>query len=460
MAEARAKAEAIGARKGATEEEVKHAIDLYNALKDAESAKALREKLKEQYPDALKRQELRQKFYSAQSLAEKEEVYQEYKQLFQEEEGFEEEQGRLLSSLAFSAGKENDWEAFQKYLGMIESPVQKAGALNSAAWRLAGEGLEGEAENNEKALELAEQAIQIMEGSMEYIDYMDSEDPSLSKRQWKKVVERQYGMYADTYALALYRAGKAEKAFEYQSKACEQNGFQDGEMNERYAIYMEKVKGPEATVSALSRLISQGTASEKMKEQHKRLYMEHYTLEKSYDLYRSLLEKEAMEKAREEMREKMIEKEAPAFSLTNLDGETVSLSSLKGKTIVLDFWATWCGPCKISFPGMQAAQDKYQDDEDVVFLFIDTWERGDAEAKKKNAAAFIKQNDYTFNVLMDDEDKVVADYGVEGIPTKFVIGPDGKIRFKSVGGNSNVDEIVNELTAMIEMARESKQALP
>ena len=94
--------------------------------------------------------------------------------------------------------------------------------------------------------------------------------------------------------------------------------------------------------------------------------------------------------------------------------------------------------------------NKYKDDPNVKFVFVDTWERGDD--KLKNAAEFITNNKYSFHVLMDNDDKVVAEFKVEGIPTKFVIDKNGIVRFKSVGYNGSDDKLVNELTAMIDMA--------
>jgi thiol-disulfide isomerase/thioredoxin len=116
----------------------------------------------------------------------------------------------------------------------------------------------------------------------------------------------------------------------------------------------------------------------------------------------------------------------------------------------VDFWATWCGPCKASFPGMQKMVSKYKDDPNVKFVFIDTWEKGDE--KQKNAAEFIANNKYSFHVLMDNDDKVVAEFKVEGIPTKFVIDKNGMVRFKAVGFDGSDDKLMTELTAMIEMA--------
>lgn len=151
----------------------------------------------------------------------------------------------------------------------------------------------------------------------------------------------------------------------------------------------------------------------------------------------------------------MIKKEAPEFSLVNMKGENVSLADLKGKVVVLDFWATWCGPCVSSFPGMQAAVNKYKDDKEVEFLFIDTWQR--EENYKELVENFIAKNNYTFHVLFDemkDRDKAtVTAYGAKGIPHKVIIDKEGNIRFESSGSSPDVEKIVNELTTKIELAR-------
>jgi thiol-disulfide isomerase/thioredoxin len=146
----------------------------------------------------------------------------------------------------------------------------------------------------------------------------------------------------------------------------------------------------------------------------------------------------------------MTNEPAPKFNLKDLDGNDISLASLKGKVVVVDFWATWCGPCIASMPAMNTVQGKLKTRDDVAFVFVDTWQT--ETDKKQNAADFLKKNNYPFHVLLDNDDKVVSDFKVNGIPTKFIIDKTGNIRFKSVGFGGNDDALIDEVAMMVEMA--------
>lgn len=109
---------------------------------------------------------------------------------------------------------------------------------------------------------------------------------------------------------------------------------------------------------------------------------------------------------------------------------------------------------------MQMAVNKYKNDPSVQFLFIHTWEHGDADPTP-DVKKFIGDNHYTFRVLMDRKDaasgtnKVVEAFGIQGIPSKFVIDGKGRIRFRMTGFSGTDEAAVEELSAMIGMIKNS-----
>jgi thiol-disulfide isomerase/thioredoxin len=183
----------------------------------------------------------------------------------------------------------------------------------------------------------------------------------------------------------------------------------------------------------------------------KEIWMSRKGSDEGFSEYLAALEAEGMKEIMEEQKKKMINEAAPDFSLVDLAGNTVRLSDYRGKVVVVDFWATWCGPCKASFPAVQKVVDRYSSDDNVKFLFIDT--RETAADKRQNAINFLEETKYTFHVLLDNDSKVNESFKVTGIPTKFVIDGKGKIRFNVVGVSGTTDEMIQELVSMIELAK-------
>ena len=124
---------------------------------------------------------------------------------------------------------------------------------------------------------------------------------------------------------------------------------------------------------------------------------------------------------------------APDFQLKALDGSDVTLASLKGKVVLLDFWATWCGPCKQVMPTIQKLADEFKD-KGVVVMGVNTFERGDGAAKK-----YMDSKKYTYGCLLKG-DELARAYGINAIPTLIIINKDGTIAKAEVGVSGNPEK--------------------
>lgn len=133
--------------------------------------------------------------------------------------------------------------------------------------------------------------------------------------------------------------------------------------------------------------------------------------------------------------------EAPAFSVTDLNGSRLALSDYKGKVVLLDFWATWCPPCRMEIPGFVALQDKYRDQGfAVVGISMD-----DDPSPVRD---FYKQFRMNYEVAMGN-DKLGELYGgILGLPTTFLIGRDGRI-YDKVSGAVNAARFEEEIKTLL-----------
>lgn len=137
---------------------------------------------------------------------------------------------------------------------------------------------------------------------------------------------------------------------------------------------------------------------------------------------------------------------APDFSLTTLDGETITLSDLRGQVVLLNIWASWCPPCRAEMPAMQRVWEEYQK-QGVMVLAVNST----AQDTLADAQAFVTDNGLTFPIPLDTDGEVTRLYRVSSLPTSFFIGADGVIREVVIGGpmaeallRSRVEQIIKE----------------
>jgi len=123
--------------------------------------------------------------------------------------------------------------------------------------------------------------------------------------------------------------------------------------------------------------------------------------------------------------------EAPDFTLKDLDGNSVRLNDLRGKVVFLNFWATWCPPCRAEMPDIKEVYQKYID-RDVVILGIDIQET------PVKVRSFVEDGGYTWTMLLDDTGEIATLYKVRAIPTSYFIDSEGIIKAVAIGGMSGV----------------------
>lgn len=331
---------------------------------------------------------------------------------------------------------EKKYEKLSEYEQRLGDNMNLASIYNSEAKYLLEEvntDSAGDALRN--ASHLIKQSLRIAESVRK------SMHPEPEDRTLQKAINK----FRETYALALFHQGKYDSAFYYQSLVVSQSIDPGSAPFSALQLvnYAEKHKGDQFARNLAIDQFKEGNDSpelvEKFKLINRRLGISDTTgMPGSWSISGY-----ASNKMVAKIKNRFGSQQSKNFTLQDLNGNTVSLASFKNKIIVLDFWASWCGPCKASFPHMQEVTRKYANDSSIVFLFIDTWESKSFEKMKMEAAKFTQDNHYDFRVLLDDKNKAGNAYKVDYVPETFVIDRKGNIIFMGNDNANIVAEIEN-----------------
>ncbi|NQV16671.1 redoxin domain-containing protein [bacterium] len=251
------------------------------------------------------------------------------------------------------------------------------------------------------------------------------------------------GMIYDTQANVYEGLNEPEKALEAYGLALEY--FEQPETLLRRGLIFETQGDLEAAledyIAALGHSPNQALIIEKVSSVYSML-----NPEMDVQVFIGEIQVSLQERRREEVLGEAFFIDAPIFEFTDFNGRVLNNSSMLGKVVFVDFWATWCNPCRRELPEFQAFYNKFKDNPRVVFVAAST------DREKEKVKPYIQELNFTFPVAYAEEN--AAKFGVEGIPSLFIIGPEGKIRYKIVGFDPDKD-FVREMTWRMESLLDS-----
>ncbi|MBD2700368.1 TlpA family protein disulfide reductase [Spirosoma sp. BT702] len=428
----------IASRPAPTANEFTSAALLYESLGDFPKATAMRERMKSLDPaGSLVQKDRANSVRNEPDWTRRKAAYQAFIQEFPNSPHL---QG-LAVVMTDGYFKNNDIAGLVKFIEPLPVAQTDLSVLNTIAFQLADE-----KRSLTEAEFLIKRAISVFKGQPK---------PQRPGSTWEKDQQTRSRQLMNTYARALEQQDKFAEAFPIYKDVIPTDDVDnsDARTNERYLICAIRTNQVEAVRPYIESAVQIGKANIGLKTALRDWYAKQpgNNLAKA-DAYVAELEADIRADKRDELAQQLINEPAPAFSLTDLKGRTISSSAFKGKVIVLDFWATWCGPCVASFPAMQQAQNKFQSDPNVKFLFVNTREGGPMQ----RIYNFMDKHPYNFVVPVDTQQKVANAYKVKGIPTKVVIGPDGRVRYRTIGFSGDPEATVEELALVVEMLKEGK----
>ncbi|WP_442589702.1 TlpA family protein disulfide reductase [Pedobacter sp. AW31-3R] len=262
-----------------------------------------------------------------------------------------------------------------------------------------------------------------------------------------------------TKDVADYANGK-----DYFLKLSQKGQYSNAELNEIHLYILDKLGEEKLILPLLDASMKNNAVTPVMFNKLKSIYLStHNGSDKGYESYlASLKSKKENDEMMKHVKGNLVNHPLTPFTLEDANGKMVSSADWKDKIIVIDFWATWCRPCIMAFPGMQLLVDKYAKDPSVGVYMIGTMQHGDYKFKSVN---YVKETGFRFNLLHDaigdngEQDKVfkslVPLFNSSAIPRKIIVKNE-VVRYSSEGYSGSPSQLMDELSTAIELLRAEK----
>ena len=278
----------------------------------------------------------------------------------------------------------------------------------------------------------------------------------VSPEEWKGYVVQKFSMALYAHARILKANGRNDDAMKFMEMVYPYYS-KTAEYADLYVGLLNQLGRQSEVIPYIKQCVPEDATTQEMLDLLKADYLKNNP-NGNFDQYlASLKNAEQIEKDRAKALSELIDLPVTLYALDRMGGGRVDLAAKKGKILFLDFWATWCAPCKASMPGGQMTVDRWKDNKDVEFYFVDTQET--KANYRESAEAFIKSKGYTFTVLYDNgevgkQDQLYKSMAsvlhTSGIPLKVIIDRKGHIRWMGSGYHGSPTQMADEISYILE----------